>query len=105
MREKESPGKKNARKCLEVDLKKLLKFRLPKWKNKKYWEWQSSQRKEGYGWHHLIKRQNSDLFLVNIPKAQHERIEKQGYKDGEFEELFVGSINNIQRFIDEKTNN
>jgi hypothetical protein len=86
-----------------IDLKKFLKMQLWGWKNKEFWRWQSSQRIKGYEWHHLLKRQNSDLFVVNIPAEQHKRIEAQGYKDGEFEELFIQAILNIEKFIDSKT--
>ena len=84
-----------------IDLIKFLKFRLSKWNNKKYWEWCSSQRRNGYEWHHLLGRKYSDLFVVLIPKDQHTRIHTSGYKDGEFEELFLEAITNIERYIDE----
>ena len=88
-----------------VDLKKFLKFRLKKWKNKEYWLWQSSHRVEGYEWHHLLGKQYTDLFVVNILKTDHDRIHSPGggYKEGEFEELFIESVNNIQKFIDDRT--
>lgn len=88
-----------------INLKKFLKMQLWKWKNKEYWEWQSSHRIVGHEWHHLLKRQNSDLFVVNIPVGLHKRIESQGYKEGEFEELFIQAVLNIERFIDSKTKN
>ena len=83
-----------------MDLKPYLKFRLDKWKNEKYWKWQSSHRIEGYEWHHLLGRKYSDLFVVNIPKTDHDRIHNYGYTEGEFEDLFIESIKNIQKFID-----
>ena len=86
-----------------MSIKKLLKFRLKKWKNKEYWLWQSSQRIEGYEWHHLLPRQYSDLFVVNIPYEQHKRIHSKGYEEGEFEDLFIKAIENIQKFIDGNT--
>ena len=86
-----------------MSLKKLLKFRLKKWKNKKYWLWQSSQRIEGHEWHHLLGKQYSDLFVVNIKTERHKRIHIKGYEEGEFEDLFIESITNIQNFIDEKS--
>lgn len=83
-----------------IELIKFLKFRLPKWKSDKFWEWCSSQRRDGYEWHHLLGRKYSDLFVVQISKEQHTRIHTQGYKDGEFEELFLQSLNHIMRYID-----
>jgi hypothetical protein len=62
----------------------------------------SSKRRDGYEWHHLLGRKYSDLFVVNIPKEQHTRITNSGYKDGEFETLFLQSIINIQEYINEK---
>lgn len=83
------------------DLAKALKFHLPTWKHKKFWQWCSSQRRDGYEWHHLVGRKYSDLFVVLIPADQHKRIHNSGYQDDEFEELFFQSINNIMRYIDE----
>ena len=91
---------------MDINLKKLLKIRLPKWENKKYWLEQSSKRVQGYEWHHLLGRKYSDLFVVNIPKEQHTRITNNGYKnEAEFLDLFLESIVNIQKYIDEKTKN
>lgn len=91
-----------------ISLIKFLKFRLPKWKNEDYWRWCSSQRRDGWEWHHLLGRKYSDLFVVMIPSEVHKGIHSsKGYdKDGQwsFEELFLQSINNIARFIDEQTN-
>lgn len=90
---------------MKIDIKKFLKFRLGKWKNEDFWKWTSSQRREGWEWHHLVKRQHSDLFLVQIPSEQHKRIENSGYNEGEFEELFLISLLNIQKFIEEMSTN
>jgi hypothetical protein len=85
---------------------KMLKFRLPLWRNKKYWEWQSANRIDGYEWHHLLPRAITDLFVVNIPKEVHDRIHHgTGYEDGEWETMFIESITNITKFIDWSTNN
>ena len=78
-------------------------MRLPKWKNKEFIEYVVSLKKEGEEMHHLILKQNSDLFLVNIKAETHKRIHLHGYEDGQFEELFLEAIKNIQRFIDEET--
>ena len=79
----------------------MLKFRLPTWKNDDYWKWCSSQRIDGYEWHHLLGRKYSDLFLVNIPKEVHHRIHHgTGYEDGEFETMFLESLINITKYIE-----
>lgn len=85
------------------NLQKMLKFRLPTWKNEVYWDWCKSQRVDGREHHHLLGRKYYDCFIVNIPIEQHKRIHTQGYKGGEFEELFLEAIQNLLRFIDEKT--
>ncbi len=86
-----------------MDLKKFLKFRLKKWKNKDFEAFVHSLKREGEETHHLILKQNSDLFLVNIPVEQHKRIHIKGYEEGEFEELFIEAIKNIQKYIDDRT--
>ena len=84
-----------------IDLKKFLKFRLtPKWKNKEYVSWVWEQKTQGQDVHHLTLKANSDLFLVNIAAKRHSRIHTFGYEEGEFEELFLEALKNIQRFID-----
>ena len=84
-----------------IDLKKFLKFRLtPKWKAEKYVNFVYELKKQGEETHHLTLKQNSDLFLVNIAAKRHSRIHTFGYEDGEFETLFLESLENIQRFID-----
>lgn len=77
---------------------------MPTWRNKDYWKWCSSQRIIGFEWHHLLSRSRSDLFVVNIPKEVHDRIHHgSGYEDGEFETLFIESLTNIMRFIDDNS--
>lgn len=83
-----------------MNLKKFLKFRLPKWKNNDYVAFVFSLKQEGQELHHLILKQNSDLFLVNIPAEQHKKIHQLGYEENEFETLFVEAVKNIQKFID-----
>ena len=82
-----------------VDLKKLLKFRLPKWKDKKFVIWMFNRKNEGEDVHHLILKANSDLFLVNILADVHSRIHLKGYEDGEFESLFLQALKNIQDYV------
>lgn len=85
-----------------IDLEKFLKFRLPTWKSAKYWKWCSSQRTDGYEWHHLLGRKYYDCFVLSIPPETHHRIHHgTGYKEGEFEEMFLESIQNLLRYIDE----
>ena len=87
-----------------IDLKKFLKMRLtPKWKNKEYVNFVYDLKKQGEETHHLTLKANSDLFLVNIAAKRHSRIHTFGYEDGEFETLFLESLGNIMRFIEEKT--
>ena len=89
--------------ALLFKLVKMLKFRLAPWKNEDYWKWCSSQRRDGWEWHHLLGRKYSNLFVVMIPKIDHERIHHgSGYLDGEFETLFIESLINIMRYIDDK---
>lgn len=86
------------------DLKKFLKFRLPTWKNKEYWDWCNSKRIDGYEWHHLLERKYYDCLLVRIPKAQHDRIHHgTGYNDGEFQTLFIEAMMWLMEFINYKT--
>lgn len=61
----------------------------------------SSKRRDGYEWHHLLGRKYSDLFLVLIPAEQHKKIHTKGYSEDEFETLFLQSIINLQRYIDD----
>ncbi len=82
-----------------IDLKKFLKFRLPKYKNKDFVEFVVSLKVEGEETHHLTLKQNSDLFLVNIEWDRHSRIHIKGYNEGEFEELFLVALYNIQLYI------
>lgn len=84
------------------NLSKMLKFRLPVWKNKEFWKWCSSQRRDSFEHHHLLGRRYSDLFIVHIPAIDHRRIHTTGYKEGEFESLFIESLQNIMKFVDEK---
>ena len=86
---------------LHFSLIKFLKFRLPIWKCKKYWEWCCSQRRDGWEFHHLLGRKYSDLFIVQIPIKDHKKIHTRGYNKDEFEKLFTQSIKNIMRYIDE----
>lgn len=83
-----------------IDLKKLLKFRLPKWKDKNLIEFVVSLKKQGEETHHLILKQNSDLFLVNVPADVHSWIHLRGYTDGQFEDLFLESLKNLTKYID-----
>ena len=85
-----------------IDLQKFLKFRLPTWKDEDYWKWCSSQRREGYEWHHLLGRKYYDCLVVNIPAEQHKKIHSTGYKEGEFEELFLEAFQNLLTYIKEK---
>ena len=86
-----------------IPLSKMLKFRLPTWKDEKYWKWCSSQRIDGYEWHHLLGRRYCDFLLVNIPKTQHDRIHHgTGYEDGEYETLFLACLINLMRYIKER---
>ncbi len=82
-------------------LSKILKNRLPIWKNEEYWKWFSSQHRDGYEWHHLLGRKYSDLFVVQIPIEDHKRIHTKGYNKDEFFELFIQSLLNIIRYINE----
>jgi len=86
-----------------IDLKKFLKFRLPKWKNKEFIGWTFDNKKQGEEVHHLILKQNNDLFLVNIKANTHKKIHLHGYDDGQFEDLFIEALKNIQKYIDEKS--
>lgn len=88
-----------------IDLKKFCTFRLPTWKNKhaeKYAEWCYSHRREGWEWHHLMKRQYGHLLLVHIPSEVHKTLHNSGYKDGQFEELFVRAIQNLINYIEKR---
>jgi hypothetical protein len=61
---------------------------------------------DGYEWHHLLGRKYCDLFVVNIRKEVHDRIHHgKGYQEGEFEELFIESLTNIMRYIDDRSKN
>jgi len=82
------------------DLEKFLKFRLPTWKNEAYWKWCSSQRRDGWEWHHLLGRKYYDIFVVMIKSEDHHRIHQgTGYKENEFEELFLQSLQNLTNYI------
>ncbi len=87
-----------------LPLSKVLKFRLPTWKNQEYWDWCKAQRLHGYQWHHLLGRQYSDFFLVRIPTEVHDRIHHgTGYKEGEYDELFLQALHWLMLFINHKT--
>lgn len=89
----------------EVDLKKFCTFRLPTWKSKeaqKYADWCYSHRREGWEWHHLLKRQYGHLLLVHIPSDVHKKIHNLGYSENQFETLFVEAIQNLINYIESK---
>jgi hypothetical protein len=60
------------------------------------------RKKEGEEVHHLILKQNSDLFLVNIPAEVHKYIHLRGYMEGQFEDLFLQALKNIQTYMEKK---
>ena len=82
-----------------IDLKKMLKMRRDKWKSKEFVSWMYDKKRQGQDVHHLLLKQNSDLFLVNIPADVHSWVHIRGYADGQFEELFLQALKNIQDYI------
>ena len=89
---------------MKINLSKMLKFRLPTWKNEEFWNWCKEQRIDGYEWHHLLGRKYCDFLLVRIPKEQHDRIHHGlGLEDGEFEELLIQAMIWLMEFINYKT--
>lgn len=85
-----------------ITLSKFVSYRLPRWNNddaQKYWEFCKQGVRQGYEWHHLLKRQHGHLLVVHIPAVDHKRIHSKGYNDGEYEDLFVQAIDNLLCYI------
>lgn len=86
-----------------IILSKYASFRLTHWKGvgaDQYWEWCKSHRREGYEWHHLLKRQHGHLLVVQIPADVHKKIHSIGYTDGQYEDLFVQAIETLITYIE-----
>ena len=70
-----------------------------KWKSAEFVSWMYDRKTAGQDVHHLLLKQNSDLFLVNIKADVHAYIHLRGYLDGQFEERFLQALKNIQEYI------
>lgn len=82
-----------------MELKKMLKYRLPFMKSEKYLEF---IKQEGKDRHHIVGR-NNDYLITNLSRAEHTSRHSSGH--AEFEEDLVSALTNLFKYVRYLENN